>query len=257
MPAVQYERRDAIAFITLNRPERRNALNDAMMRELRSTLFDFDDDDEADVAVLHGSGRAFCSGADVRDVQLRPAEEIRRFGGVQPRDAQIRDLMFRFTHWKPVVAAVHGYALGGGLHIALLCDLLVAEESAQLQVAETARGADGSVFWSLLRERSNEGFATDAVLTSRRWSGAEGAAAGVVSRLAPDGQLLAVAEQLARDIGANPRLAVRAAVKTRRAALEAIEVAANAARQGSLHLSTDYSERAREFAAGPPRPAAD
>jgi enoyl-CoA hydratase/carnithine racemase len=250
MTAVQYERRDRIAFITLNRPERLNALNDAMMRELRSTLFDFDDDDEADVAIVHGSGRAFCSGADVREVQLRSPEEIRRFGGVQPRDAQIRDLMFRFTHWKPVIAAVHGYALGGGLHIALLCDLLVAEASAQMQVAETARGADGSVFWSLLRERSNETFATDAVLSSRRWRGAEGAAAGLVSRLAPDGQVLAVAEQLARDIAAHPQLAVRAAVKTRRVAVETIEVAANAARQSDLHLSAEYQQRAREFAAG-------
>jgi enoyl-CoA hydratase/carnithine racemase len=250
MPLVDYERRGRLAFISLNRPERLNALNDALMRELLAAIFAFDDDDDADVAILHGRGRAFSSGADVREMQLRPEAEIKRLGGVQPRDAQIRDLMFRVTNWKPVVAAVHGYALGGGLHIALLCDLLVAEESAVLQVAETARGTDGSVFWSLLRARATESFATDAVLTARRWTGAEGARAGVVNRLAPDGALLAAAGQLAAEIAANPQPSVRAAVKTRRAAVEAIEVAAHASLQRQLHLSADYQAAARAFADG-------
>jgi enoyl-CoA hydratase/carnithine racemase len=249
MAVVDYDVRDGLAFIRLNRPERLNALNEEAVRTLRDVLFRFDDDPNAQVAILCGEGRAFCAGADVFDLQLRPPEEIERLGGVQPRDAQLRDVMFRFARWKPVVAAVHGYAIGGGLHLALLCDLVVAEASAQMQVAETAHGSDPSVLWSLIRARASESFATDVALTSRRWSGEEGFRAGVVSRVANDGEVLSAAEELATSIAANPEAAVRAAVKRRRAVTEGIEVRAHAHRDERLHLSEEYRRSAKDFAA--------
>lgn len=114
-----------------------------------------------------------------------------------------------------------------------------------MQVAETARGTGGSVFWSLLRARTNESFATDVVLTARRWTGRDGTEAGVVNQLAQDGGLLTAAEQLGREVGTNPQLSVRAAVKSRRAEVESVEVAANARLQRDLHLSPEYQARAR------------
>jgi len=103
---VEYECSEHIATITLNRPDKLNAVNDDMVRQIAGALRRFDTDDEAGIAILCGRGRAFSSGADVRQRQLRSREEFERYGGAQAPDASSHDLLLRAVNWKPVLAAV-------------------------------------------------------------------------------------------------------------------------------------------------------
>jgi enoyl-CoA hydratase/carnithine racemase len=116
---IRYECRDRIATITFNRPAKLNAFNDAMVMRLARVLHDFDIDETADVAILRGEGRAFCSGADVHQRQLRSEVEFRKHGGSQGWGAHAADLLTRAVNWKPVIAAAHGYAVGLGLGMEL------------------------------------------------------------------------------------------------------------------------------------------
>ena len=115
MPLIEYEVSDKIAYLTFNRPEVLNAFTDEMVREFRQALFRFDDDDDAHVAIVSGAGRAFSSGADVRQRRLRPPEELKRLGAAQSRDSRIQELMYGFTNWKPIIAAVQVHAVRSAL----------------------------------------------------------------------------------------------------------------------------------------------
>src|ERR1700757_406056 len=108
---VDYACHDHVAVIALNRPEKLNAVSDEVVRQLMATFRRFDADAEARIAVLYVRGRAFCSGADVHQRQLRSREEFERPGGPQGHGANVADLLFQTVHFKPVVAAVHGYVL--------------------------------------------------------------------------------------------------------------------------------------------------
>lgn len=144
---VLYEVSDRVATITLNRPSRLNAFNDDLGRATLAAMRRFDLDPEADVAVLTGAGRAFSSGADVQQRQLRPKEEMEKHGGPQARDANSEDFLFDCVNWKPVICAPHGYVLGLALGVALECDLIVAEEGTKFQVTEAPRGLSGAKYW--------------------------------------------------------------------------------------------------------------
>src|ERR1044071_135176 len=122
---VLYEKKGAICSIVLNRPDKLNAASDQLVEEVNDALFEFDADEELQVAIISGAGRAFCSGADVRQRQLRTREELRRLGG--PAGRRSREIGLGDTvNWKPVIGAVHGYALGLGYTLAMSCDLVVA-----------------------------------------------------------------------------------------------------------------------------------
>jgi len=116
-------------------------------------FFEFHSDSEAHVAILCGRGRAFSTGADVRQRQMRTREEFERHGGAQAQDASSHDLLLRAVNWKPVIAAVHGYVMGLSLGLTLECDLIVAEEGTRFQVTETPRGLSGAKYWALLNFR--------------------------------------------------------------------------------------------------------
>lgn len=247
MAFIEYEQRGGIAHIILNRPEVLNAMTDNMVRELREVLYRFDDDPEAQVGIMSGRGRAFCSGADVRQRQLRPIEELRRLGSAQERDVHIVDLLHRSTNWKPLIAAVHGYAVGAGLHFALMCELIVAAEGTRFQITEVSRGVDGTRYWNVLCHRASAGFATDVALTGRFWDAEEAVRNRAADRLAPAGKHVEVAEELARTIMKMPPLAVRAIVETRRGVVEEIEFRARVAAPRKLHLSEDFREGALAF----------
>ena len=245
---VRYEVRGGIAYITLNRPEVLNALNDDLLKALRETMYDFDVDEEAQVAILSGAGTSFCSGADIKQRQLRPKEELAKLGSPQGRGAHIEDILQGFSNWKPVIAAVHGYAVGGGLHIALMCDMIVAEEGSRFLIPELRRGLWVANFWHLLSHRCGGGFASDVCLTGRTWDAEEGLRRGAVDRIAPPGERIRVAEELARVIMANPPLAVREAVEIRRGTMQKIELTSRLERHRALHLTEDFHESARAFA---------
>lgn len=246
---IQYSCRDRIATITFNRPEKLNAFNDFMVMRLARVLHDFDIDEAADVAILCGEGRAFSSGADVHQRQLRSEADLKKHGGSQGWGAHASDLLTRAINWKPVIAAPHGFAVGLGLGMVLESELVVAEEGTRFQVTETSRGLAASRYWALLNFRGARSFATEAVLTGRFFTAEEALKAGIVDRVAPKGQHLSVALELARQIVANPPLSVRATVRTRRWYMDQAEREAYLQTIPlKLHQTEDFKESARAFA---------
>ena len=247
MALVEYSRQDAIAHLKLNRPEKLNAFSDQMSAELCDALYQFYDDEEAMVGIISGNGRAFCSGADVRQRQLRPVEELKKLGGPAAREGNIRQPFFKPPHAKPLIAAVHGYAYGAGLRIQLYCDLTVAAKGTKFQVTEVVRGVNGVPFWMMLVQRGAGAFADEVCFTGRAWTAEEALRYNLINRLAESGEHLQEAEKLAREVLNNPPLAVRAIVEARRAALDECDVKAHAMRPRSLHLTEDFRESARAF----------
>ena len=126
---MMYKRRGKVAYIMFNRPQALNAVNDQFEEDLHSALLEFDLDDEAWVAIVHGAGRSFCAGADIKQrfVAMTPEQSARRERGPNPEG-----YMGRSINWKPVIAAVHGYALGAGIVIAAESDMIVASERPNL-----------------------------------------------------------------------------------------------------------------------------
>jgi enoyl-CoA hydratase/carnithine racemase len=245
---VAYDYADQVAILTLNRPDKLNAFNDELVCHLADALRRFDLDSEAQVAIICGAGRAFSSGADVRQRQLRRREEFLEHGGPQGWGANSADLLTRSVNWKPVIAAPHGYAMGLALGIVLECDLIVAEAGTKFQVTETSRGLGGAKYWALLNFRGGAALATEVALSGRFFTAEEALAAGVVNRVAPAGRHLEIARELAGEIARNPPLSVRATVRTRRWYLDQIgrEVAMQTAPL-KLYLTEDFHEAARAF----------
>lgn len=246
---IRYECRDRIATITLNRPHKLNALDDAAIIRLGDVLHAFDTDPEAEVAVIRGEGRAFCSGADVHQRQLRTEAEMKKLGGPQGRGAHSVDLLTRAINWKPIITAPHGVAVGLGLALVLESDIIVAEEGTRFQVAEVPRGLAGARHWALLKYRGHGSFATEVTLTGRFFTAEEAQAAGVVDRVAPKGQYLDKAYEVAAQIAANPPLSVRSTVRARRWYMDQVEREAYLQTTPlKLHLTEDFKESARAFA---------
>lgn len=245
---VRYSCADHIATIELNRPDKLNAFDDEMVRRLGDALRRFDTDAEAFVAILCGHGRAFSSGADVRQRQLRSREEFERLGGPQAPDANAADLLTRSVNWKPVIAAVHGYVMGLALGLLLECDLVVAEAGTKLQVTETSRGLGGSRHWGLLQLRGGGAFGTEVALTGRFFTAEEAFAAGLINRVAAPGKYLEVAHELAREVAQVPPLSVRATVRTRRWYIDRMSREIIMQTQPlKLYLTEDFHEAARAF----------
>ena len=246
---IGYACHDRIATITFNRPEKLNAFTDGMMMRLAAVLHQFDTDPAADVAVMHGAGRAFSSGADVHQRQLRTDEELKRLGGAQGWGAHAIDLFTRAINWKPVITAPHGFAVGLGLGMVLESDLVVAAAGTRFQVTETSRGLASSRYWALLGYRGKRSLATELALTGRFFDAEEALAAGFIDRVAPQGEHLQAAHALAREVAANPPLSVRATVRTRRWYMEQAEREAYLQTNPlKLHLTDDFKESARAFA---------
>jgi len=253
---VEYSVSDKIATIALNRPDKLNAVSDEVVTQLSDAFHRFDIDPEAEVAILCGRGRAFSSGADVRQRQLRSRDEFEKLGGPQGRGASSHDLFNHAVNWKPIIAAVHGYVLGLALGLTLESDLIVAEEGTRFQLTETSRGLGASKYWALFHFRGAGAFGDEIAFTGRFFTAEEAFAAGLINRLAPQGKLHEVARELAGQVAKNPPLSVRSTVRARRfymdkLAREALFMAAPL----KLYLTEDFQEAARAFAEKrPPRP---
>lgn len=246
---VEYACDDHVVTLTLNRPEKLNAFSDELVVALNEALRRFDADPDAYVAILCGKGRAFSSGADVHQRQLRSREEFQRLGGPQGFGAHSGDLLTKSVNWKPVIAAPHGYVLGLAVGIVLESDLIVAEAGTKFQITETPRGLGGAKYWGLMHFRGAGAFGTEVALTGRFFTAEEAHAAGVINRVAPAGSYLEAARELALAVCQNPPLSVRATVRSRRWYMDQLgrEITMQSAPL-KLYLSEDFQEAARAFA---------
>jgi len=244
---VLYEKKGPICHVTLNRPEKLNAASDQLVEEVNDALFEFDADPDLHVVIISGAGRAFCSGADVRQRQLRTQEELRRLGG--PAGRRSREIGLADTvNWKPAIAAVHGYALGLGYMLAQSCDLVVAAEGTQFQIREVQRGLGGAQHWAATWFWTGTRFANEVALTGRMFTAEEALQHGMVNRVVPPAQVIPAAEGLAQEIIANPPLAVRTNVRVMRWFASEMQRQCRYYAQGrGLHLTEDFRESASAF----------
>lgn len=201
-PCVTFEADGPVCTLTLNRPDKRNAVDGVVAAALRAAFERFEADDALRVAVLTGAGGHFCAGADLGAVgdPARRNELDPDGGGTGPMGPT------RMALSKPLIAAVNGYAVAGGLELALLADLRVADDDAVFGVFCRRWGVpliDGGTV--RLPRLVGMGRALDLILTGRPVSAAEALAMGLVNRTTPPGGALAAAQELARQIAAFPQ----------------------------------------------------
>jgi E-phenylitaconyl-CoA hydratase len=212
MSEVLSETRERIAYITLNRPEALNALNVPLRRALHEALVAFERDDDAWVAIITGAGsRAFSAGADLKEMSARKQAELAAdyrdpFWGPQA-PALNRGLRIG----KPIIAAINGYCLAGGLELALSCDIRVAAEHAEFGLKEVQRGIiPGAGGTQRLPRAIPLNIALELMLTGDHMSAADAYRLGLVNHIVPADGVMAKSEEIARKICANAPLAVRA-----------------------------------------------
>jgi enoyl-CoA hydratase len=220
-PHLLFERQGHVAMVTLNRPERRNALSGEMLVRMHDAWMEIHADPEIRVAIVTGAGGNFCSGADLKAMAAgHPDDEYtKRFA--QDQDLHWKALLRHFVPAKPMIAAVEGYAVAGGTEILQAFDIRVAGESAQFGVAEVRRGLfplGGSTV--RLSRQIPYTVAAEMLLTGRFVSAEEAKAVGLIGHVVPDGQALDKARSIADDIAANGPLAVQAVLKSLRATRE-------------------------------------
>ncbi len=247
---ILYEKKGQITYVTMNRPEVRNAINDKMQEEIIDAFRQFDRDEEAGVAIFSGAGKCFTSGADVKQRQLRPPEELKKFGGPVGISVPAGGALGlgQSLNWKPVIAAVHGYVVGQGLPFVTLCDLVVASEDSRFQLTEVSRGLGGAAHWAKMHFYAPGKLVNEVALTGRWFSPQEALTMGLVNRVAPAGQHVVEAEKLANEILANPPLSVRTNVRVIRwYMLRTTEDAEVYERERKLHQTEDFREAAKAF----------
>ncbi|MER3419492.1 MAG: enoyl-CoA hydratase [Chloroflexota bacterium] len=207
---IQYEKSGRIATITINRPEALNAIDPTTNAELVAAWADFRDDPEMWVGILTGAGdRAFCAGADLKELIPALTEQARRgelhafnFGGITRG----------FQTWKPIIAAINGFALAGGTELALACDIRIASETARFGQPEVRwaiiPGAGGT---QRLPRAIGLSAAMEIILTGRQVDAQEALRLGLVHKVVPPGEVMAEALRTAETLLANGPLALRAA----------------------------------------------
>ncbi|SHN84654.1 enoyl-CoA hydratase-related protein [Bradyrhizobium erythrophlei] len=199
------ERRDRVGLITLNRPKSLNALTAQVAVETLAALKAFDVDDQVRAIVITGSTRAFAAGADIAEMAEKPFTSFYMSDFLAPWD-EIKTIS------KPIIAAVGGFALGGGCELAMLCDFIIASEDAQFGQPEIKLGIlPGMGGSQRLTHAIGKSLAMDLILTGRSIGAAEAKALGLVARVVPNTDLLQVALEAAHTIAAYNAPAVKMA----------------------------------------------
>jgi enoyl-CoA hydratase len=201
------ETRGRVGLITLNRPQAMNALNNQLMREVMDALDVFDKNDEVGAMVITGNEKAFAAGADIKEMagkniqQMMDTDHVAVFGRIR-------------TIRKPVIAAVSGWALGGGCEIAISCDMIIASESAVFGQPEINIGViPGAGGTQRLARALGKALAMEMILNDRRLTAQEALQHGLVNRVVPVDAYLDEALKLAEAIASRAPIAVRAAKK--------------------------------------------
>tara|TARA_R110000787_G_scaffold20065_4_gene59656 strand:+ start:76117 stop:76893 length:777 start_codon:yes stop_codon:yes gene_type:complete len=211
---ITFEHKGRVALVTLNRPESLNALNQQVMAEVAALFAEIDRNPEIAVTVLTGEGRAFAAGADIKEMQPQGFS-----------DMYVEDY---FAGWdrfaacrKPVIAAVNGFALGGGCELAMMCDLIIASEKAKFGQPEIKLGVTPGMGGSVrLTKAVGKAKAMDMVLTGRMIDAAEADRIGLVSRVVPHDDLMSTAMEVANTIGTYSLPSIMAAKEMVGRALE-------------------------------------
>src|SRR5579872_6592457 len=241
-PTVLVERRGKVAVVTIQRPEVRNAVNASTALALREAFQAFNRDESLDVAILTGSQGTFCAGADLREVAAGKREPVTEEG-----EGPMGPTWMMLG--KPVLAAIEGYAVAGGLELALWCDLRIAAKDAVLGVFNRRWGVPvidlGTVRLPRLIGQSH---ALDLILTGRGVSGDEALRMGLANRLVEPGEALDAAKELARQLAAFPQQCMRS---DRRSAYEAwtlpfAEALANEYRRGLTTIQSGETRAGAE-----------
>ena len=203
------EKADRIAWVTLNRPEKLNALNNEVLEELEQIFADLEQDAKVGVVVLTGAGeKAFVAGADIAELRTLDTAGAR----VQALRGQAVYQRIESLP-KPVIAAVNGFALGGGCELALACHIRIASETARFGLPEVSLGIiPGYGGTQRLARLVGKGVALDLILSGEMTPAAEALRMGLVSRVVPAADLLATAQKLARTILSRGPLALRSAL---------------------------------------------
>ena len=232
MAAVDYRKEGRIAIFTINRPEAMNALNTQVREEMNEALLDFRGDDDLWVGIITGAGdKAFSAGADIKESRSGPAAIARSktmLGYIRPDQI-----------WKPFIAAINGYCLGGGLEWTLQCDMRIAAEHARFGLPEITVGRiPGGGGTQRLTRFIPRAIAAEVLLMGQHITAQEAYRIGLVSRVVPLPQLMPTAKQMADTIGKLAPLAVRA-VK------EALIRGYDVTLEEGLRLEIDMANRVR------------
>ena len=245
--AVLYEGRDQIVIMTLNRPEALNAINRTLRDQLGEAIARFDQDEDARVAIITGAGRAFSAGRDLKE----RAED--NAAGIEPRPGDSmtpeRPYMWPQT-WKPLIAAINGYALAGGWSIAQMCDIRLAAEDARLGITE-ARVGLMAPFAITLPRLIPMASVMELVMTGEHITAQRAYEIGFVNRVVPGEQLMEEAIALAQQVAANAPLSIQ---YMKELAYRGMDMGAQATTALTYHLydrlllSEDSREGPRAFA---------
>jgi enoyl-CoA hydratase len=244
--SVRVEHTGPVTTVVLHRPHARNAVDGPTAQALADAFRAFDADDERSVAVLYGDGGTFCAGADLKAIGTESGNQVNETG-----DGPMGPTRLRLG--KPVIAAVEGYAVAGGLELALWCDLRVAAEDAKLGVFCRRWGVpliDGGTV--RLPRLVGTGRALDLVLTGREVAAEEARLMGLVDRVVPPGGTRQAAEELAHQLSQLPQVCLR---QDRLSLLEQDglseeDAMANELRHGLVSLGAGALEGAQRFASG-------
>lgn len=209
------DKQEGVGLITLNRPEALNALNSQLLQELGEALLSLNDDDDIGAIVVTGSEKAFAAGADIKEMSSKTFAEVLSvdlFGPINQTFATVR---------KPVIAAVAGYALGGGCEIAMACDFIIAGENAKFGQPEIKLGVIPGIGGSQrLTRLVGKSKAMDMMLTGRMMDATEAERAGLVSRIAPAEDLVETVMEVATSIAELSSPSVALAKEATNGALE-------------------------------------
>lgn len=188
----------AVAFITLNRPEKRNALSDVLIGELRQAMTAVASDDAVKVIVLRAAGKDFCAGADLAQIEKAAQATVLENRDDAAHFAELLLLLRRIA--KPVIAAVHGRAFAGGAGLASACDLIVAARSAQFCYPEVKIGFVPAMVLAIARRNLSDKRAFEILVTAQPFSAAEAERIGFINRVFADETFHSEVESYAADI---------------------------------------------------------
>ncbi|MFZ2494138.1 MAG: enoyl-CoA hydratase-related protein [Thermoanaerobaculia bacterium] len=207
---IKVENRDGILFVTVDRPKVLNALNAQTIDEIGRVFADARGDDSVKCVIVTGAGeKAFVAGADINELASMTPMSAKT---VAEKGQAVFTAIERFP--KPVIAAVNGFALGGGCELALACHIRIASENAQMGLPEVTLGViPGYGGTQRMARLLGKGKALELILTGDRVKAAEAAAIGLVNRVVPADQLMSTVEEMARKIASRGPLAVRAAIE--------------------------------------------